>query len=187
MAAGTFRARLFRRTSDQVAVSVQIPQPGPKNWAPAVRSPMRWARNQAVVGAANGPGSPTTVKWSAPAHLAVEGRNVVGGVVEGLDQGGEDDAVPLTGQQQRGYAHRVDVRQRTGLDRQDGVDTGVRADDDGGRAALGVPRCADVLQVDAVEEDAVRVGVPAGEHVDARPHGDPELDMGVFAAATTKP
>lgn len=136
MTAGMFRARSLRRTSDQVVVSVQMPHAGPKNWARAVWSPMSWARNHAVVGAANGLAVTHDREVVGSAYFPVQGRYVVGRVVEGLDEEGEDDAVLLTGHEERGDVHGVDVGQRAGLDRQDGVDAGVRTDDDGGRATL---------------------------------------------------
>src|SRR5690606_8817359 len=109
------------------------------------------------------------------AQLAVDGRDVVRVVVEGLDQCGPDDGVALARDQEGGTVDVVDVGQRAGLDGQDGVDAGVRADDDGRRAALGVSGGADAGQVDLAVEDARRVGVAPGERVDAGPHGDAEV------------
>src|SRR5690606_28369121 len=99
------------------------------------------------------------------AQFTVDGRDVVRVVVEGLDQRGPDDGVALARDQEGGTVDVVDVGQRAGLDGQDGVDAGVRADDDGRRAALGVSGGADAGQVDLAVEDARRVGVAPGERV----------------------
>ncbi|WP_246268259.1 dipeptide ABC transporter ATP-binding protein [Nonomuraea typhae] len=112
------------------------------------------------------------------AHLAVDGRDVTGVVVERLHQRGPDDAVALPGHEEGGAVHGVDVGQRARLDGDDGVHAGVGADDDGGGAALGVAGGADAPEVDAAVEDAPGVGVTGGQGVDAGAHGDAGVGHG---------